>query len=157
MLTTLAMEKPKGGRGHVAPYETKQMRVPTGLESQIQELVSRYRNWISQAGYSAGIGTGNPPNLLDKAVDNFNELVEVKAELEALKEENAQLRSHLEKAQAEAKSCHEQIDRLKTATPNLEVARARYLASLPLGKQAPEYKRTKSVLDRFIAALQHWS
>jgi hypothetical protein len=34
---------------------------------------------------------------------------------------------------------------------NLEVERDRFLASLKVGRQAPEYKRTKAVLDRFIA------
>ena len=34
---------------------------------------------------------------------------------------------------------------------NLEVECDRFLASLKLGKQAPEYKRTKAVLDRFLA------
>ena len=34
---------------------------------------------------------------------------------------------------------------------DLEVERERFLASLKVGRQAPEYKRTKAVLDRFIA------
>ena len=34
---------------------------------------------------------------------------------------------------------------------NLEVERDRFLASLKVGRQAPEYKRTKALLDRFIA------
>ncbi len=33
---------------------------------------------------------------------------------------------------------------------DLEVERDRFLASLKVGRQAPEYKRTKAVLDRFI-------
>lgn len=60
------MDKPRGGRGHTAPYETKQMRVPTGLESQVQELISRYRDWISEAGTRIA-GASNPPVLLDKS------------------------------------------------------------------------------------------
>lgn len=169
------MEKPKGGRGHKALYETKQMRVPDKLESQIQELVSRYREWLYQSGYVSGIGIPDPPHLLDKPVDSFNGLAEMQLQLETLREENLALRSQLaevkaelEEAQAEANSCldsaaqwqaiaehaHEQIDQLKSAAGDLETARDRYLASLRVGKQAPEYKRTKTVLDRFIAALQ---
>lgn len=64
--------KPKGGRGHAAPYETKQMRVPVGLEPQIQELIARYREWISSSGSSI-VGCDNPPRLLDKLVDSFSE------------------------------------------------------------------------------------
>lgn len=66
------MDKPKGGRGHAAPYETKQMRVPVGLEPQIQELISRYREWISKCR-SEVADANNPPRLLDKPVDNFND------------------------------------------------------------------------------------
>lgn len=89
------MDKPRGGRGHTAPYETKQMRVPTALENQVQELVSRYRHWISQAGYSSGIGANNPPSLLDKPVDKFKSQTD-SSEVEALRSELEQLRSQLE-------------------------------------------------------------
>ena len=34
---------------------------------------------------------------------------------------------------------------------DLEVERERFLASLKLGRQAPEYKRTKAVIERFLA------
>lgn len=70
------MQKPKGGRGKTAPYETKQMRIPIALEPQIQELIARYREWISQSGPSV-VGMNNPPRLLDKPVDNFNDAVVV--------------------------------------------------------------------------------
>lgn len=48
------------------------MRVPISLESQIQELITRYRSWISKFS-SAIAGTDNPPKLLDGTVDNFSE------------------------------------------------------------------------------------
>lgn len=38
--------------------------------------------------------------------------------------------------------------------PDLEELRDRYLTSLRLGKQAPEYKRTRKALDGFIAFVQ---
>jgi hypothetical protein len=38
--------------------------------------------------------------------------------------------------------------------PDLESVRDRYLSNLRFGKQAPEYKRTKSTLDKFIAFAQ---
>ena len=37
---------------------------------------------------------------------------------------------------------------------DLEQLRDRYLATLPLGKQAPEYKRTKKILNNFIAFIE---
>ena len=38
--------------------------------------------------------------------------------------------------------------------PDLEAMRDRYLSKLKVGKQAPEYKRTKAVIDRFIGEVQ---
>lgn len=79
------MDKPKGGRGHTAPYETKQMRVPVRLEPQIHELIDRFRNWIAN---SCPSGIGNePPKLLDKPVDNL------KDERNSLEQEVNQLHS----------------------------------------------------------------
>jgi len=40
------MNKPKGGRGQKAPYETKLMRVPVPLEDQINKLAEMYRNHL---------------------------------------------------------------------------------------------------------------
>ena len=37
--------------------------------------------------------------------------------------------------------------------PDLDAVRERILSELRVGKQAPEYKRTKAVIDRFIAEL----
>lgn len=166
------MDKPKGGRGVSAPYETKQMRVPEPLEPQIQELVSRYRDWISKSGRESGIGTGNPPCLLDKPVDNFSEV----AQLDALREENTRLRSQLvetkeklETAQAEASDFLDSAERwqmvaghvqdqlaevLKSPAAGLETARDQFLAGLRRGKQSPEYKAAARILSRFIAQLQ---
>ncbi len=38
--------------------------------------------------------------------------------------------------------------------PDLSAIRDRILSELRVGKQAPEYKRTKTTLDRFIAELR---
>ncbi len=57
-------------------------------------------------------------------------------QLEMLAAENTELRAHRER-------CLE--------LPDLEAFRDRFLARLPVGKQAPEHKRTKKVLDGFIA------
>ena len=37
--------------------------------------------------------------------------------------------------------------------PDFEAVRERILSGLKVGKQSPEYKRTKAVIDRFIAEL----
>jgi len=38
--------------------------------------------------------------------------------------------------------------------PDLEAVSERILSGLRVGKQAPEYKRTKTVIDRFIALVR---
>jgi len=38
--------KPKGGRGHVAPYTTTHLRVPTAIKEQIQLAIDSYKELI---------------------------------------------------------------------------------------------------------------
>jgi len=38
--------------------------------------------------------------------------------------------------------------------PDLDATRDRILSGLKVGKQSPEYKRTKAAIDRFIAELR---
>lgn len=58
------MPKPKGGRGHTAPYETKLTRIPIPLAEQISELVERYQEYIAAGGEAL-----SPPPLLDAMVE----------------------------------------------------------------------------------------
>ncbi len=48
----------------------------------------------------------------------------------------------------------ESLKRESQQLPDLSAARDRYLSKLKVGKQAPEYKRTKAVIDRFISEVQ---
>ncbi len=69
-------------------------------------------------------------------------------------QENAELIQQLEQLEQERDHLRSQLGQIvsqRTDRSDLEQARDRFLASLPLGKQASEYKRTKSTLDRFIA------
>lgn len=38
--------------------------------------------------------------------------------------------------------------------PDLEATRDRILSGLKVGKQSPEYKRTKAAIDRFISEVR---
>jgi len=62
-----------------------------------------------------------------------------KSEMEQLRQENDRLRQELAACQAS-----------QLTQPDLEELRDRYLTNLRLGKQAPEYKRTRKALDGFI-------
>lgn len=116
------MDKPKGGRGHSAPYETKQMRVPTGLEPQIQELISRFRQWISDAA-PGGLGVNSPPKLLDKPVDKLaqdqldsvrSQLKDCRADGERLAFENGRFLAAQQKAEAAIEGLRSQISALQS-------------------------------------------
>lgn len=53
-----------------------------------------------------------------------------------------------------ASLCNQQLQNSRALLPDLDAVRDRILQSLKLGKQAPEYKRTKAILERFIHELQ---
>lgn len=61
MLTGFMADKPKGGRGLKAPYETKQMRVPEPLVAQVEMLCDRYREFLAVGGDPT-----DPPLYLEK-------------------------------------------------------------------------------------------
>lgn len=67
------MNKPKGGRGQKAPYETKLMRVPIPLEKQINQLVELYRNHL-EANPEAD--PNKTPNLTDQSHNQLKSLIE---------------------------------------------------------------------------------
>lgn len=93
-----------------------------------------------------------------------SQLEDCKQHCEALEAELEQLRQERDCAQQESDCYRQERDRLagELATceasqpelPDLEAASDRYLASLRLGKQAPDYKRAKKYLEGFIALLR---
>lgn len=38
--------QPKGGRGHIAPYQTTHLRVPTPIKEGLQIIVSNYKERV---------------------------------------------------------------------------------------------------------------
>jgi hypothetical protein len=58
------MNKPKGGRGYKAPYETHQIRVPDPIADQVHILIERYQDYLAEGGNPT-----NPPSLLDQNND----------------------------------------------------------------------------------------
>lgn len=72
------MTRPKGGRGHTAPYETKLARIPLPLVDQISQLIDRYQDFITQGGEAF-----SPPQFLnriasDKLVNKLSELEDLR-------------------------------------------------------------------------------
>ena len=56
-------DKPKGGRGKKAPYDTKLMRVPEPIAAQVEVLSSHYQEFLATGGDPA-----NPPLFLPKKI-----------------------------------------------------------------------------------------
>jgi hypothetical protein len=68
LLTTI-MNKPIGGRGKKAPYETTHVRIPVDLKSKVEELVEAYRN------NELIISEQNDNSLTKNLPINYHELV----------------------------------------------------------------------------------
>jgi hypothetical protein len=62
------MNKPKGGRGHKAPYVTHQIRVPKPIVPQVETLINLYQDYRVAEG-----DLKEPPSFLvkHKPVDKF--------------------------------------------------------------------------------------
>ena len=83
-------------------------------------------------------------------------------EIQALEDELHQVRSQLEDMAGKAgewydkaKECEQRLEEHSNQQLlSLEAVRDRILQGLKLGRQAPEYKRTKAILERFIQELQ---
>ena len=74
--------KLKGGRGHVAPYQTKMERVPVPMQPQVKVLVESYREFISVGG-----DPNLPPDFLSAtpAIDQLQQqLAEIKKQRDEL-------------------------------------------------------------------------
>ncbi len=74
----------------------------------------------------------------------------LEAELEQLQQERDRLTQERSSLALELAACQTS----QPQQPDLESSRDRFLATLPVGKQAPEYKRTKKAIDGFIAFIQ---
>lgn len=72
------MNKPTGGRGKKAPYESTHLRVPVPIKGRLQEIIDDYRNsWIDDNHQQLSI---------------FDELERLKAENESLKNQSQSIK-----------------------------------------------------------------
>jgi hypothetical protein len=76
----------------------------------------------------------------------YNQIKQLKTELEQLRQERDRLALELAASQASQQPQPQQID--------LEAIRDRVLAELKLGKQAPGYKGAVKALNRLIALIR---
>lgn len=136
-LGAVARRQGKERHNYTILPETHQWLEHSGNASRrLDELVASAKRGEIKSGYT------HERIQAEESVSNnaYKEIEVLKVEVERLRSLVAELEVENAKLQAEQQQL-----------PDLEQERDRYLASLKLGKQAPEYKRTKSILDRFIA------
>jgi hypothetical protein len=122
------------------------------LSRQSYPTAKQQKSCVTNAGFSNELPNNVTPTdcvTVGKAQPSYT--IEVTQQERKALQENARLIQQLEQERDQLRSQLEQITSQRTDRIDLEQAGDRFLASLRLGKQAPEYKRTKSTLDRFIA------
>ena len=120
------------------------------LSAAIDQLVASARNGQSDNTHSRIEQEAKPSSSNTHNQIRQEDQTELKAKLEAREQEISQLRAQLAETKEELEVARNEIQ----LPADLEATRDRYLASLRLGKQAPEYKRAKLLLDRFISHCQ---
>jgi len=65
--------KPKGGRGHTAPYTTTHLRVPTAIKEQLQLAVDNYKELV----LSGEVDPDQKIDLWETKISNKDEAVEI--------------------------------------------------------------------------------
>lgn len=122
----------------ILPETLEWLKKGGNASSRIDELVRAAKSGYLKSEYTQHRKAEEQPYS-----DNvYKQIQELKTEIERLRQERDHLQQELI---ASAKV---------TQQPDLESSRDRFLASLPVGKQAPEYKRTKKAIDSFIAFVQ---
>lgn len=66
------MNKPIGGRGKRAPYETTHVRIPVDLKAKVEELVEQYRNnsYTEEPKIEQALPT-NTDSFIEKMLEQF--------------------------------------------------------------------------------------
>ncbi|BAZ19508.1 hypothetical protein NIES4073_03780 (plasmid) [Kalymmatonema gypsitolerans NIES-4073] len=123
----------KGGRGNKAPYETTLVRVPLTVKPLVEKLTAAYRRCFEVSSDDLSIALGEMLERVEVAIGQ----------------------SAVPGAE---RLCQEKAIATPQEKPVNKIdpheVRDRYLASLRLGKQAPEYKRAKQHIDAFIKELE---
>ncbi|WP_339375025.1 hypothetical protein [Scytonema sp. HK-05] len=141
----------KGGRGNKAPYETTLVRVPLPIKPMVEKITAQWRKFFEQGSDEVTEGAGEMLERVEAAI-----ALSAVPRAERLCQEKAMQESAVPEAigqspvpKAIATPQEKPVNKI-----DYEAVRDRYLASLRLGKQAPEYKRAKQHIDAFIKELE---
>lgn len=69
--------KPKGGRGHTAPYQTTHLRVPTAIKEQLQLVIDEYREQVISGQIDPSEGAALNNFLWDKKIPSKDKAIEM--------------------------------------------------------------------------------
>lgn len=132
----------KGGRGNKAPYETTLVRVPLPIKPMVEKITAQWRKFFEQGSDEVTNGAGEMLERVEAAIFQVTAL-------------DAIGQSPVPKAIAPS-AVPEAIAPPEKPVNKIDPheVRDRYLVSLRLGKQAPEYKRAKQHIDAFIKELE---
>lgn len=120
---------------------TKTIRVPEALAERVLDIAHK-------------LDEGDTIDCDTKANDSVSKLL---AELEQLRSERDQLDREVNELHAKVGDLDLELTNLKQQPQqqlDFEAIRDRALTKLKLGKQAPEYKRSKKAMDLLIAELE---
>ena len=141
----------KGGRGNKAPYETTLVRVPLPIKPMVEQITAQWRKFFEQGSDEATNGAGEMLERVEAAIFQVTAL-------DAIGQSPvppAIAPSAVPEAIAPPEKPVNKIDPHEVRDSEaLLLSADRYLASLRLGKQAPEYKRAKQHIDAFIKELE---
>jgi hypothetical protein len=132
----------KGGRGNKAPYETTLVRVPLPIKPMVEKITAQWRKFFEQGSDEVTNGAGEMLERVEAAIFQVTALDAIAPS--AVPEAIATPEKPVNKIDYEAVRDSEA----------LLLSADRYLVSLRLGKQAPEYKRAKQHIDAFIKELE---
>jgi hypothetical protein len=136
--------------------EINQSQEDFWLSRQSYPIAKQQKSCVTNTGSSNELPNNEPLTncvTVDEVQQSYIMQV-TQLEMKALQQENAELIQQIEQLEQERDQLRSQLEQIvsqRTDRSDLEQACDYFLASLPLGKQAPDYKRTKSTLDRFIA------
>ncbi len=148
----------KGGRGNKAPYETTLVRVPLPIKPMVEKITAQWRKFFEQGSDEATNGAGEMLERVEAAIavgtSKTNALLVKpvnKIDPHEVRDSQRLLATRDSVSAKRTQSCERGACALHSA---LLLSADRYLASLRLGKQAPEYKRAKQHIDAFIKELE---
>ena len=137
---------------------TKLVRIPVAIESQVLEAARVIDSGVCVVPANVLLENVTKSSYNENVTESSERIQELESQIEQLQQERNHLQKELEYHQRELNHLGQELAACQASRQleltDLEAANNRYLASLRLGKQAPDYKSAKKYLEGFIALLR---